>query len=343
MKISIIAPIKESVPPKKYGPIHYNIDNLAKELHRLGEDVTVYCSGDSGESIYKKIFITDKSYTDSIFDNELISKMSAQSKENAFIDIEKKDFDLVINFTGYAFAKRYKDRLGDKLVNVITWTLEDPQFAEKYINIEKTRLVVLSEFQKNYIRNAKSPVSVIYTGLNVDDFVFNPTPQDYFCFFGRIDPDKGIGDAINLAVQNKFKLKIAARIDKKFQNYFINELQPTINQNHNIEYIGEIGMDKKSDFLGNSLGLLFPARVKDALSNAVLESLACGTPVLAYDVGPISEVVKDGYNGFICSDFNGLAMACTRIKEIDRSNARKTVLEKFSVEAMAKSFIKLAK
>lgn len=342
MKIAIVSPIKESVPPLKYGPIEYEINNLAIGFNKAGHQTTVYCTGDSpATNLYEKFYITDKSYTDSIYPNEIINAHAKESKAVAFEDITKRgDYDLILDFSGPAFTKRYGEQLGDKLVNAISWTLEDMKFRTKYLELEHGYIVTISDSQKKLLDGSKRPVYRVYNAINIDDFEYNPTPEEYYSFLGRIDPRKGIKLAIDFALKTGTKLKIGARIDLEYKEYYEKEIKPFVD-GEQITYLGELDSKAKVELLKNSIAMLFPANTNEAFGNVLIEANACGTPVLSFITGATPEIIKDGYNGYLCEDLEDMIEKSKLVKSIDRSNCRKSVEENFTIDIMVKNYLEV--
>lgn len=340
MKIALLAPIKEPVPPIKYGPIQLYIDLLAKEFTHLGHETVVYCTGDSPKSdIYEKYFMLDKSYTDAIYPKDLITQKEKEAKRNAFEDMNKRNFDIIHNHTGYGFIARYKNKFKSKIVTTVRWTLEDEEARKKFLNLENSYITVLSDFQKQYLDGAKSKVYRVYNGQDPDAFKFNPNSKNYVCFLGRIDPRKGIEEAIEFSKRTGKKLLIGARIDLEFKDYFEQKIKPELNDN--IVYLGELDMAQKNEMLSSAEAFLFPASTNEAFGNVLIEANACGTPVLSYITGSTPEIIQDGVNGYLCKDLEDMIEKSKLIPNIKRSDCRKVFEEKFTSSVMAQNYIKV--
>ena len=162
----------------------------------------------------------------------------------------------------------------------------------------------------------------------------------YLAFLGRVSPEKGLDEAIEIARRSGLRLKIAAKVDPADLDYFENCIKPLLDNKH-IDFIGEIGNEEKNDFLGNAAGLLFPIQWPEPFGIVMIEALACGTPVIAYRSGSVPEVIEDGVTGFIVEDAEGAVDAVNHLREIDRRDCRKHFERNFSDERMARDYLNI--
>jgi glycosyltransferase involved in cell wall biosynthesis len=181
-------------------------------------------------------------------------------------------------------------------------------------------------------------LSTVYHGLPLDLYRFREQAGQYLAFLGRISPEKRVDRAINIARRLDMPLKIAAKIDRVDADYFATCIQPLL-ADPLIEYVGEIGDHEKDEFLGNARALLFPIDWPEPFGLAMIEALACGTPVVAYKRGSVPEVIEHGVTGFIVSTIEE-AIACTaRIQHLDRSICRRVFEERFSAPRMVSGYL----
>jgi glycosyltransferase involved in cell wall biosynthesis len=162
----------------------------------------------------------------------------------------------------------------------------------------------------------------------------------YLAFIGRISPEKAPDAAIRIAGKAGMRLKIAAKVDKVDREYFNGRIEPLLAQPH-VEYIGEIGDDAKSEFLGNASGLLFPIAWREPFGLSMIEAMACGTPVLAMRNGSVTEVVDDGVTGFVVDDEAAAVAAAGRLHALDRARIRRVFEERFTARRMADDYLQL--
>lgn len=178
----------------------------------------------------------------------------------------------------------------------------------------------------------------VYHGLPKELYKLYNGEGQYLSFIGRFSPEKRADRAIELAKQTGIPLKIAAKIEKLDQEYFDNNIKHLLNHSL-IDYMGEIGEKEKNEFLGNALALVFLIDWPEPFGLVMIEAMACGTPVIAWDNGSVPEIIEDGVNGFIVSSMEEAAEAVKKIHTIDRKIVRKIFEEKFSSERMASDYI----
>jgi glycosyltransferase involved in cell wall biosynthesis len=184
--------------------------------------------------------------------------------------------------------------------------------------------------------------ATIYHGLPKDLFRFHPEPGNYLAFLGRVSPEKRVDRAIEIAKRVGMPLKIAAKVDPADRRYFKREIEPLLNDPH-IEWLGEISDRDKDEFLGNAYALLFPIDWPEPFGLVMIESMACGTPVIAYDCGSVPEVMEDGVTGFIVRDLDAAVKGVNRICDLSRSRCREMFERRFAAERMAGDYVNVYK
>ena len=173
-------------------------------------------------------------------------------------------------------------------------------------------------------------------------FGFTRSPVDYLAFLGRASPEKRVDRAIEIAKRVGMPLKIAAKVDPADRRYFKREIEPLLNDPH-IEWLGEISDKDKDEFLGNAYALLFPIDWPEPFGLVMIESMACGTPVIAYDCGSVPEVMEDGVTGFIVRDLDDAVKGVNRIRDLSRSRCREVFERRFAAERMASDYVDVYK
>ena len=163
------------------------------------------------------------------------------------------------------------------------------------------------------------------------------TPS-YFAFLGRIAPEKGVDRAIRIAQHCGVKLKIAAKVDNADREYFDEQIQPMI-RSSDVEYIGEINDKEKSEFLSGAIVLLVPIDWPEPFGLVMIEAMACGTPVIAFNRGSVPEVIDEGVTGFIVEDINGAIGAVDRLGHLSREKIRRRFEERFTARRMAQDYL----
>jgi glycosyltransferase involved in cell wall biosynthesis len=180
--------------------------------------------------------------------------------------------------------------------------------------------------------------ATIYHGLPKDLFRFHPEPGGYLAFLGRASPEKRVDRAIEIAKRVGMPLKIAAKVDPADRRYFKREIEPLLNDPH-IEWLGEISDKDKDEFLGNAYALLFPIDWPEPFGLVMIESMACGTPVIAYDCGSVPEVMEDGVTGFIVRELDDAVKGVNRIRDLSRSRCREVFERRFAADRMARDYV----
>jgi glycosyltransferase involved in cell wall biosynthesis len=163
----------------------------------------------------------------------------------------------------------------------------------------------------------------------------------YLAFLGRICADKGPLEAIEIARRAGMTLKMAAKVDPADRQYFDERVKPVLDSSPHVEFIGEISDGQKQDFLGRARALLFPIRWPEPFGLVMIEAMACGTPVIAFNCGAVPEVMEDGLTGFVVDDIQGAVAAVGKLDRLFRPSIRSRFQERFSADAMARGYVKI--
>jgi glycosyltransferase involved in cell wall biosynthesis len=332
MRIAQVAPLIESVPPKHYGGTERIVSYLTEELVRAGHDVTLFASGDSVTSAR-----LIASCPRSLRKNERCKDPVA--REVLLIDhvIEHVDeFELIHFHTGYLHFPtcRY---LQVPHVTTLHGRLDLPDLVPVFDRFRNEPLVSISNAQRQPLAWANWQETV-YHGLPKELFALRPTRGDYLAFLGRISPEKRVDRAIAIAKRTGMRLKVAAKVDRADRRYFKRVVEPLLNESH-VEWIGEITDRDKNEFLGNAYALLFPIDWPEPFGLVMIEAMACGTPVIAYDHGSVPEVMEDGVTGFIVRDLDDAAKAVGRVRDLSRRRCREVFEKRFAANRMASAYV----
>jgi glycosyltransferase involved in cell wall biosynthesis len=198
-------------------------------------------------------------------------------------------------------------------------------------------LVSISDSQRKPLPDVNWQATA-YHGLPKDLFHFHERPGSYLAFLGRISPEKRVDRAIEIAGRVGMKLRIAAKIDKVDRDYFESEIAPLFRLPH-VEYLGEVTERDKEEFLGNAYAFLFPIDWPEPFGLVMIESMACGTPIIAFRSGSVPEVMQDGVTGFIVNDIDEAVAAVPRIADLSRRRCREVFEKRFSAERMAADYL----
>jgi len=198
-------------------------------------------------------------------------------------------------------------------------------------------LVSISQSQRQPLPHLRW-IKTIHHGYPKSQYVFSPAARGgYLAFLGRIAPEKGVDRAIEIARRAGLLLRIAAKVDSADKDYFDAHIAPLLNA-PGVEFIGEICESQKSEFLGGAQALLFPISWPEPFGLVMIEAMACGTPVIAFNRGAVSEIVRNGVTGFVVENVDQAVRAVARVAELDSRTIRAIFERYFSVEVMAANY-----
>jgi glycosyltransferase involved in cell wall biosynthesis len=332
MRIAQIAPLTEAVPPKLYGGTERVVHWLTEELVALGHDVTLFASGDSTtsaklEACWPRALRLDGSVRDA---NALHMLMLEQVRRR------RSEFDFLhFHLDYYPFS--LFSRQSTPFVTTLHGRLDLPELQPVFTAFSSVPVISISNAQRRPLPQARW-VRTIHHGLPEQLLVPQPVKPHYLAFLGRIAPEKGIDRAIQIAQHCGIQLKIAAKVDNMDRDYFLERIRPLLDST-NIEYIGEISDREKPAFLSGAIALLVPIDWPEPFGLVMIEAMACGTPVIAYNRGSVPEVVEDGVTGFIVEDEIGAIGAVDRLSQLPRDQIRKRFEERFTARRMAKDYL----
>src|SRR5499427_4140669 len=332
MQIAQIAPLTEAIPPELYGGTERVISWLTDELVDLGHEVILFASGDSRtaaklQSCWPKALRLDGSVRDP---NALHIAMLEQVRRQA------QEFDFMhFHLDYYPFS--LFSRQSTPFLTTLHGRLDLPELHPVFDACSTAPVVSISNAQRRPLPHAHW-VRTIYHGLPEDLLTPRSTHPSYLAFLGRIAPEKAVDRAIKIAGQCGIPLKIAAKVDRVDAEYYEECIRPLIVPPA-VEYIGEISDDEKSEFLSGAQALLATIDWPEPFGLVMIEAMACGTPVVAFNRGSVPEVVEDGITGFIVEDELGAVGAVQRIAEIDRAGVRRRFDERFTARRMAQDYL----
>jgi glycosyltransferase involved in cell wall biosynthesis len=335
MKIAQVAPLYESVPPQLYGGTERIVSYLTEELVRQGHQVTLFASGDSMTQAHlveacPRALRLDQTCVDDVAHYiVLLEQVFRQASA----------FDLIhfhIDYLHFPLSVR-------QLIPTVTTLhgrLDLPDLVPVYEMFPSMPVVSISDAQRTPLPWINW-LGTVYHGLPEDLYTFREAPGTYLAFLGRISPEKGVEQAIAIAQQVGMPLKIAAKVDRKDREYFQEVVQPLLQQNSLVEYIGEVGGDNKDAFLGEAYALLFPIDWPEPFGLVMIEAMACGTPVIACPRGSVPEVLEDGVTGWIVEGIEEAAQAVGRVPTLSRARCRQVFEERFSASRMAHDYLQI--
>ncbi len=334
MNIAQVSPLWESVPPRCYGGTERIVSYLTEELVRLGHDVTLFASGDSRtaahlEPICPQALRLHNGHGMINRDAPLTLLLERAFRLSGEFDIIHSHLDLL----GFPLWRRCKV----PVITTLHGRLDLPELIPVYHEFAEMPLISISNAQRRPLRWANWQATV-HHGLPRDLYRFHPQQGKYLAFLGRIAPEKRPDHAIEIAKRVGLPLRIAAKVDPADRNYFHTEIEPLLDHPL-VEYVGELTDPEKDDFLGEAYALIAPFDWPEPFGLVFIESLACGTPVLAYRRGSVPELIDDGITGFVCEGPSRMAAAIERVSLIDRHRCRQAFEERFTVERMVQDYL----
>jgi glycosyltransferase involved in cell wall biosynthesis len=333
MRIAQIAPLTEAVPPQLYGGTERVIHWLTEELVALGHDVTLFASGDSHTSAkleagWPKALRLDGSVRDP---NALHLVMLEHVRRRA------EEFELLhFHLDYYPFS--LFSRCATPSLTTLHGRLDLPEHQPVFDTFSSVPLVSISNAQRRPAPQANW-VGTIHHGLPETLLVPSKKRPSYLAFLGRIAPEKAVDRAIRIALHCGIPLKIAAKVDKADFDYFDKKVRPLLESSKDIEFIGEISDKEKSEFLGGALALMVTLDWPEPFGLVMIESMACGTPVIAFNRGSVPEIIEDGVTGLVVEDVTGAIGAVDRIGHLSREKIRQRFEERFTARRMAQDYL----
>jgi glycosyltransferase involved in cell wall biosynthesis len=332
MHIAQVAPLTEAIPPKLYGGTERVVSWLTEELIALGHEVTLFASGDSVtsarlEAVWPRALRLDGAVRDP---NALHMMMLERVYRRA------GDFDFLhCHLDYYPFS--LLSRQPTPFVTTLHGRLDLPEHQPVFDTFSAMPVVSISNAQRRPLPRANW-VRTVHHGLPINLLTPKPVKPGYFGFLGRIAPEKGIDRAIRIAGHCGVPLKVAAKVDRTDQDYYDEQIAPMM-KSGNVEYIGEINDGEKSEFLSGAIALLVPIDWPEPFGLVMIEAMACGTPVIAFNRGSVPEIVEDGLTGFIVEDQTGAIGAVDRLAQLSRGKIRRRFEERFTARRMAQEYL----
>ncbi|HEY5978072.1 MAG TPA: glycosyltransferase family 4 protein [Microlunatus sp.] len=325
MKIALLGPIAWRTPPRHYGPWEQVTGLLAEGLVARGHEVTLFATLDSVTSaaldgVIPRPYAEDASLDGRVWEAMHVAHALARSAE----------FDLVHNHLDWlplAFAAHCRAPL---LTTIHGFS--DPAILPAY-RASSSAFVSISDADRvpelDYL-------ATIYHGIDLDVLPFSATGGEDLVILGRIHPDKGTADAIRIAVLTGRRLLIAGLVAD--EHYFREEVEPLVDGDR-VVYLGSVGPQQRAEVLGSAHALLHPIAFAEPFGLSVVEAMATGTPVVAFSLGSMPEVIDEGVTGFLVSDVDEAAAAVARVAELDRATVRRVAESRYGADRMVDDYV----
>ena len=334
MRIAQIAPLFEAVPPKLYGGTERVVSWLTEELVAMGHDVTLFASGDSVTKAK-----LDPTWPRSLrLDPTVLDWYATLYVALDHVYKQAHKFD-ILHFHMDYFPNLLFQMQPVPFVTTLHGRLDLPELGTVFRTFPDVPLVSISDAQRKPIPDLNW-IGTVYHGITRDLLTPQPVEPSYFAFLGRISPEKGIERAIQIAGACGVKLKVAAKVDKADAEYFKASVEPLLKHAH-VEFIGEINDAQKPAFLSGAKATLFAIDWPEPFGLVMIESMACGTPVIAMRRGSVPEVMDDGVTGFIVDSVEEAIAACKRVDTLDRVKVRQQFEKRFTSRRMAEDYLEL--
>jgi glycosyltransferase involved in cell wall biosynthesis len=333
MRIAQVTPLYEPVPPRLYGGTERIVSYLTDALVDLGHAVTLFASADA---LTRARLIPVRDQAIRLDPAQLKSDVAAHLSLLHEVRRHRNEFDIIHFHVDLVHFPFFED-IADRTLTTLHGRLDLKDLAGAYRRWPQFPLVSISEHQRHPLRHANWMATVPH-GIPADLHRGHAAPKGgYLAFLGRISPEKRPDRAIAIARATGMRLKIAAKVDSTEVAYFRNEIEPLMDDPL-VTFVGEINDAEKEAFLGNAAALLFPIDWPEPFGLVMIEAMACGTPVIAWNRGSVPEVIQDGISGFIVSDLDEAVAAVHRLPQLDRRIVREMFERRFAATVMARSY-----
>ena len=330
MRIAQIAPLYEAVPPRLYGGTERVVAHLTDALVELGHEVTLFASA---QSRTRATLVSMRDCALRLDPQQLTSDLAAHLSMLHEVRRRSADFDILHFHIDLLHFLLFAD-MAARTVTTLHGRLDLADLAQTYRRWPQFPLVSISDPQRRPLRFANW-AGTIHHGMPESLYTFSARARGgYLAFLGRISPEKRPDRAIAIAKAAGLPLRIAAKVDHADTAYFKERIEPLLDDPM-IEFVGEIGDEEKSRFLGDAAALLFPIDWPEPFGLVMIEAMACGTPVIAWDCGAVPEIIDDGVTGRVVRSQGEAIAAVAEVVAYDRARIRATFERRFSARTMA--------
>ncbi len=331
MRIGMVAPLVEPLPPPLYGGTERIVSSLTEDLVRQGHDVTLFASGDS-TTFARLVPCSPRALRMDPTAPDLATATLFQLRE---VYARADEFDVIHNHADW-YGLPFASCFATPTLTTTHGRLDRPEIAYQYTRLPQQQLVSVSRDQQSHLPNA-SWAGTVYNGIDPNHFHCNPKSGDYLAFLGRLTAEKRPDLAVEIAHRVGMRLVIAAKLDTSDKDYYEGVVMPILHDPQ-VEYVGEVDEKGKDDLLRGAHAMLFPIDWPEPFGLAMVEAMATGTPVIAMDRGAVPEIVVHGKTGFVCNSVEEMVDAVDLVSGLDRLDCRRHVERCFSAERMAREY-----
>jgi glycosyltransferase involved in cell wall biosynthesis len=332
LRIALVAPPMLPVPPPTYAGTERVVAALGDELLRRGHHVTLFAPGDSefeGELVptpEKSLWSTGYAGDVSSFINVALAKAWARAG----------DFDIIhshVETLGFLFARHCPT----PVITTLHGRLDVSGIPELLEEFHDIPLVAISDSQRRWSGEANW-IATVHHGLPLDRMPFEPEPGDYLAFVGRVTPEKGVAECIEVARSTGMTLRMAAKVyDAHEKVHFAEVVEPAIRDGI-VDFRGELGQRERDALYAGAVATLMLGAWPEPFGLVAIESMATGTPVVARRAGGLTETIEHGLSGFLVDDESEARLAIDYARELDRAKVREYAVERFSPERMVDEY-----
>jgi glycosyltransferase involved in cell wall biosynthesis len=334
VKIAQVSPLFESVPPKLYGGTERVVSYLTEELVAAGHDVTLFASGDSLTSA-TLVPVTPRSLR---LDPDCVDQIAHHFCLSELVYRRAHEFDFIHFHIDY-FHFPHSARNPVPHATTLHGRLDLPDLVPLYQVFPDEPVISISDAQREPLPRLRW-LGTVHHGLPSGLLTLNPNPGGYLAFLGRVSPEKRPDRAITIARRTGVPLLMAAKVDQTDRDYFEQVVKPMLDPGI-VQFIGEVNESEKQELLGNAAALLFPIDWPEPFGLVLIESMACGTPVIAFRRGSVPEIIADGRSGRVVDDLEGAVAAVPDVLSLNRTECRAAFNERFTARRMARDYVEL--
>ena len=332
-KIAQLAPLWIPVPPKTYGGIELMLSLLTEELVRREYDVTLFASGDSITESHLEP-MTEKG----LWLQKLRSPHAVIMRMLDHVYRRREEFDLIHNHAEFFMYPLMLDGSPVPILTTLHRPLDEEAAASARAFTGMNFCAISEDHKRRIEEKGVKTAGFVYNGIDAGKYEFNDSPDSYFLYLSRLNEEKGIMDAIKAANLAKKKLVVAGNLVGGAEwQYFFNEVQPLLSAS-NIKFVGEVDFVEKNRLIKGAQALLFPINRDEPFGLIMIEAMACGTPVIAFNRGSVPEVVADGETGYVVENVEEMVKAMKKVNKLKRVDCRNRVLENFTLKKMVDKY-----